>query len=33
VPFHTPQIGLYALWDNRFPRRVDMEGRVPPAYG
>jgi hypothetical protein len=25
VSSHAPQSGLYALWDNRFPRRVDLE--------
>src|SRR5438105_12639061 len=31
VPSRTPQIGLYSLWDNRFPRRVNMEG-TPRLY-
>jgi hypothetical protein len=31
VPFDTPQIGLYSLWDNRLPRRVDLEG-TPRFY-
>src|SRR5215510_9253033 len=28
---HTSQIGLYALWGNRLPRRVTME-RTPRLY-
>jgi hypothetical protein len=31
VPSHAPQLGLYALWDNRFPRRVNLES-TPRLY-
>ena len=31
MPTHPPQIGLYALGDNLFPRRVDLEG-TPRLY-
>src|SRR5215475_14089972 len=31
MPIHTPQIGLYALWGNRLPRRVTMES-TPRLY-
>jgi hypothetical protein len=31
VPCHTPQLGFYALWDHRFPRRVALE-RTPRLY-